>query len=63
MELPFLGVDSLRLKSQRLGPFMHPATQADLARWNATLLMPSPLPQYNIAGKGDAVWFGGPGRP
>ena len=27
---------------------------ADIGRWNATLLMPSPLPQYNIVGVGDA---------
>ncbi|MDE0045378.1 MAG: C4-dicarboxylate ABC transporter substrate-binding protein, partial [bacterium] len=31
-----------------------PAVVADMARWNATLLMPSPLPQYNIAGVGEA---------
>ena len=34
--------------------YQHPAVVADMARWNATLLMPSPLPQYNIAGVGDA---------
>jgi TRAP-type C4-dicarboxylate transport system substrate-binding protein len=34
--------------------YQHPATVADLGRWNATLLMPSPLPQYNIVGVGDA---------
>ena len=28
------------------------AAQKDLARWNAKLLMPSPMPQYNIVGKG-----------
>jgi len=27
---------------------------ADLGRWNATLLMPTPLPQYNFVGVGDA---------
>ena len=27
--------------------------QADLARWNAKLLMTSPMPQYNIVGTGD----------
>jgi len=55
LELPFLGVSSLeeeRKISQAL--YNHPAAQADLARWNATLLMPSPLPQYNILGVGDA---------
>ncbi|MGR3467870.1 MAG: C4-dicarboxylate TRAP transporter substrate-binding protein [Shimia sp.] len=55
LELPFLGMGDLeqeRQVSQAL--YQHPAAVADLARWNATLLMPSPLPQYNIAGKGDA---------
>lgn len=55
MELPFLGVDSLEAEiAASMAVYSHPATQKDLARWNATLLMPSPLPQYNIAGKGDA---------
>ena len=55
LELPFLGVTSLdqeRQLSQAL--YQHPAVQADLARWSATLLMPSPMPQYNILGVGDA---------
>ena len=55
LELPFLGVNSLeqeRAISQAV--YQHPAVQKDLARWNATLLMPSPLPQYNIVGVGEA---------
>lgn len=55
LELPFLGVTTLdqeRRLSEKL--YQHPAVQADLARWNATLLMPSPMPQYNIVGVGDA---------
>ena len=55
LELPFLGVTSLEQEialSQAV--YQHPATVADLGRWNATLLMPSPLPQYNILGKGKA---------
>jgi len=55
LELPFLGVSSLeqeRTISQAV--YQHPAVVKDLARWNATLLMPSPLPQYNIVGVGDA---------
>lgn len=54
LELPFLGVSTLeeeRKISQAL--YQHPAAIADLARWNATLLMPSPLPQYNLVGVGD----------
>ncbi|WP_424978784.1 C4-dicarboxylate TRAP transporter substrate-binding protein [Leisingera sp. S232] len=54
LELPFLGVTSLEQEiavSQAV--YQHPAVQKDLARWGATLLMPSPLPQYNIVGTGD----------
>lgn len=55
LELPFLGVGSLEQEiALSLAVYQHPATQADLARWNATALMPSPLPQYNIVGVGDA---------
>ncbi len=54
LELPFLGVSSLEQEvALSMAVYEHPATVADLARWNATLLMPSPLPQYNIAGIGD----------
>ncbi|WP_421704395.1 C4-dicarboxylate TRAP transporter substrate-binding protein [Aliiroseovarius sp.] len=55
LELPFLGVESLEQEIElSMAVYNHPATQADLARWNATLLMPSPLPQYNLVGVGDA---------
>lgn len=55
LELPFLGVDSLAKEIEvSRAVYSHPATVADLGRWNATLLMPSPMPQYNIAGVGDA---------
>lgn len=55
LELPFLGVESLEQEiALSMAVYAHPATQADLARWNATLLMPSPLPQYNLVGVGDA---------
>jgi TRAP-type C4-dicarboxylate transport system substrate-binding protein len=33
----------------------HPVVVKDLARWNATLLMPTPMPQYNIVSKTDAL--------
>lgn len=55
MELPFLGVEDLETEmkvAQAL--YKHPAVEADLARWNAHLLMPTPMPQYNFAGKGPA---------
>ena len=55
LELPFLGVSSLEQEVElSMAVYQHPAVQADLARWNATLLMPSPLPQYNLAGMGEA---------
>jgi TRAP-type C4-dicarboxylate transport system substrate-binding protein len=55
LELPFLGVNSLEQeRSISQAVYQHPAVQKDLARWNATLLMPSPLPQYNIVGVGEA---------
>ncbi|EPJ44567.1 MAG: trap dicarboxylate transporter- dctp subunit [Osedax symbiont Rs1] len=55
MELPFLGISSLQEEAKiSMALYKHPAVVKDLARWNATLLMPSPLPQYNIIGVGDA---------
>lgn len=55
LELPFLGVSSLEQERQiSMALYQHPAAVADLARWNATLLMPSPLPQYNLIGVGEA---------
>jgi TRAP-type mannitol/chloroaromatic compound transport system substrate-binding protein len=53
LELPFLGVESLDLEVElSFAVYEHPATIADMARWNATLLMPSPQPQNNIIGVG-----------
>ncbi len=55
LELPFLGVETLEQEreiSQAL--YEHPAVVEEMAQWNATLLMPSPLPQYNLVGVGDA---------
>ncbi len=55
LELPFLGVNSLAKEVEvSRAIYAHPATVADLARWNATLLMPSPMPQYNVVGTGAA---------
>jgi TRAP-type C4-dicarboxylate transport system substrate-binding protein len=53
-ELPFTKDVSLkRLAEISQKVYQHPAVVKDLARWNATLLMPSPLPQYNLIGVGD----------
>lgn len=55
LELPFLGVETLaQERALSMALYDHPAVQDDLARWNATLLMPSPMPQYNLVGLGDA---------
>ena len=54
LELPFLGVETLEQeRALSMALYDHPAVEADLARWNATLLMPSPLPQYNLVGLGE----------
>lgn len=55
LELPFLGVSTLEMeRAVSEAVYAHPATVADLAQWNATLLMPTPLPQYNLIGVGEA---------
>ncbi len=54
-ELPFSKDLSLaRVAEIYSEVFKHPAVKKDLARWNATLLMPTPLPQYNVIAKGSA---------
>ena len=55
LELPFLGVETLEQERElSMALYQQPAVIEDLARWNATLLMPSPMPQYNLVGLGDA---------
>lgn len=55
LELPFLGVSTLDEElAVSKAVYAHPAVKADLARWNATLLMPTPMPQYNLVGVGSA---------
>lgn len=54
LELPFLGVNTLEEEvAVSHAVYGHPAVQADLARWNAKLLMTSPMPQYNLVGTGE----------
>jgi TRAP-type C4-dicarboxylate transport system substrate-binding protein len=54
LELPFIGVNTLEEEvAVSHAVYAHPAVQADLGRWNAKLLMTSPMPQYNIVGTGD----------
>ncbi|MGF1554378.1 MAG: C4-dicarboxylate TRAP transporter substrate-binding protein [Paracoccaceae bacterium] len=53
LELPFLGVSTLEEEvAVSHAVYDHPATKEDMARWNARMLMTSPMPQYNVAGKG-----------
>ncbi|MEL6219980.1 MAG: C4-dicarboxylate ABC transporter substrate-binding protein [Pseudomonadota bacterium] len=64
LELPFLGIESLEQEvSVSRTVYAHPAVQQEMAKWNAVLLMPTPLPQYNLVGRGappqDASWFRG----
>lgn len=54
LELPFLGVSTLEEEvAVSDAVYQHPAVQKDLERWNAKLLMSSPMPQYNLVGRGD----------
>jgi TRAP-type C4-dicarboxylate transport system substrate-binding protein len=55
-ELPFSRDLSLtRITEIYQKIYQHPIVIKDLARWNATLLMPSAMPQYNIISKGKAI--------
>ncbi|WP_207061914.1 TRAP transporter substrate-binding protein DctP [Motiliproteus sp. SC1-56] len=55
-ELPFSQDVSLaRVSEIYQEVFEHPVVKKDLARWNATLLMPTPMPQYNIVSKGEPL--------
>ncbi len=55
-ELPFSrDVTLTRMTEIYQELFTHPLVVKDLARWNATLLMPTPMPQYNIVSKSDPL--------
>ncbi len=55
-ELPFAKDVSLaRIAEIYTEVHQNPIVVKDLARWNATLLMPTPLPQYNIVSKTDPL--------
>lgn len=55
-ELPFSRDVSLaRIAEIYQAVHEHPIVAEDLARWNATLLMPTPMPQYNIVSKTDPL--------
>lgn len=51
-ELPFTNEVSLsRITEIYQKVYQHPIVVKDLERWHATLLMPTPMPQYNIVSK------------
>ena len=55
-ELPFAKDLSLsKISDIYQKVYENPIVAKDLARWNATLLMPTPLPQYNIISKTDPL--------
>lgn len=55
-ELPFSKEVSLKRVAEIFQKVHeHPIVKKDLARWNATLLMPTPMPQYNLVSKTDAL--------
>ncbi len=55
-ELPFTKDVSLgKIAEIYQKVYENPIVAKDLARWNATLLMPTPLPQYNIVSKSDPL--------
>lgn len=54
LELPFLGVSNLEEEvAVSNAVYAHPAVQKEMAKWNAKLLMTSPMPQYNLVGTGE----------
>ncbi|MEM8596840.1 MAG: C4-dicarboxylate ABC transporter substrate-binding protein, partial [Pseudomonadota bacterium] len=64
LELPFLGVETLEQEiTISRAVYAHAAVQEEMATWDAVLLMPTPLPQYNLVGRGDpprdTSWFNG----
>ena len=55
-ELPFSRDVSLKRITEVFHKVhQHPIVVKDLARWNATILMPTPMPQYNIVSKTDPL--------
>lgn len=55
-ELPFTKNVSLARSAEiYTRVYQNPIVKKDLARWNATLLMPSPMPQYNIVSKSEPI--------
>lgn len=55
-ELPFTKDVSLARSAEIYTKvYQNPVVIKDLARWNATILMPTPMPQYNIVSKSEPL--------
>ena len=55
-ELPFAKDVSLARSAEIYTKvYQNPIVVKDLARWNATILMPTPMPQYNIVSKSEPL--------
>ena len=53
LELPFMGVNTLEEEvAVAQAVYDHPAVAAEMEQWGAQLLMPTPMPQYNLVGTG-----------
>ncbi|MGB3407354.1 MAG: C4-dicarboxylate TRAP transporter substrate-binding protein, partial [Jannaschia sp.] len=54
LELPFLGVQDLEQEvAVSNAIYAHPSVTEEMAKWNAKMLMTSPMPQYNLVGTGE----------
>src|SRR3989337_1486286 len=52
LDLPMLTPDDVRVQARaEIALGEHPALVAEMKRWNAKLLLPAPLPQYQIMGQ------------
>lgn len=55
LDLPYLAAPTIEQQwAVEQAVYTHPAVVEDLAQWNATLLLPTPLPPVNVAGMGSA---------
>lgn len=56
IDLPFLGISTVEQQGHAAGIMLeHPILRADLARWNAVAIMPTPQSQYNLVGRGPEI--------
>ncbi len=54
LELPFMGVNTLEEEvAVAQAVYDNPAVAKEMEQWGARLLMPTPMPQYNLVGTGE----------